>query len=345
MTDTRLKIGVVGAGWAGCQAMHAVQALPRTELVAISDVMPQLLEAAGQNYGCSRHYADYRELLADNDVDAVYLAVNPVLRHQMVLDSFAAGKHALVQKPHAVRAEQILEYESAAASAQKTLQFCYFLRHNPRNRIIRAAIDRGDIGDPYHARVFLKYNSKPAAEGITSWLQTYGQKGGALGQHASHELDLAWWWLGRPEPRWAFATKHILNPVYDGPEGPAEDYISGIIGLDGGKTLQIDCSRWLHADTPTSVEVYGHNGAIREGKISRFADDKYTSAEADTPLDIPHTDPPADQIFFYHEIEHFAMAVAGEVEPDVNATDAYQFMRLLDTIYDSAASSEKVYVQ
>lgn len=344
MASTGLNIGVVGAGWAGCQAMQAIQALPRTVLVAISDAVPHLLETTGQTYGCSRLYGDYRELLADKDVDAVYLAVNPVLRHQMVLDSFAAGKHALVQKPHAVRAEQILEYESAAASAQKTLQFCYFLRHNPRNRLIRAAIDRGDIGDPYHARVFLKYNSKPAAEGITSWLQTYGQKGGALGQHASHELDLAWWWLGRPEPQWAFATKHVLNPVYDGPEGPAEDYISGIVGLEGGKTLQIDCSRWLHADTPTSVEVYGRDGAIREGRISRFVNEEYTSAEADAPLDIPHTDPPADQIFFYHEIEHFAMAVAGEVDPDVNARDAYQFMRLLDAIYDSAVASEKVYV-
>lgn len=45
---------------------------------------------------------------------------------------------------------------------------------------------------------------------------------------------------------------------------------------------------------------------------------------------------------FHHEIEHFAMAIAGQVGPDVNAADAYQFMRILDALYDSAKSGEKV---
>ncbi len=342
MNQNRLRIGVVGAGWAGCQAMRAIQVLDLTELAAISDVNADLLVDAAENCRSDVQYGDYQDLLKDQTVDAVYLAVNPVMRNQMVLDTFAAGKHALVQKPHAVRAEQVPVYEKAAKDAGKTLQFCYFMRHYPHNRAIRSVIDRGDIGEPYHARIFLKYNSKPAAEGITSWLQTYGLKGGVLGQHASHELDLAWWWLGSPEPSWAFATKHVLNPVYRGPEGPSEDYISATIGLAGGKTIQIDCSRWLHADTPTSVEVYGKDGAIRGGKISRFDGENYHVEEPEAPPDIPHTTPSEDQVFFYHELEHFAMAVAGEVEPEVDARDAYQFMRLMDAVYDSAVSSEKV---
>ena len=246
-----LKLGVVGLGWAGRQAVTAALAVPRTQVVAVSDIEAGRRAAAVEEFSLPRGYAGYEEILVDDEVEAVYLAVNPVMRYPMVLAAIAAGKHVLVQKPHAVRADQVLEFEAAALEAGVTLQFCYFMRHFPRNRMVRTAIRKGRIGEPYHARIFLKYNDRPAVEGVTGWLQVYGQKGGALGQHASHELDLAWWWMGCPEPRWAFAVKHVINPAYDGPEGPAEDYLSGTVGFEGGATIQIDCSRWLHTDTPT----------------------------------------------------------------------------------------------
>ena len=67
-----------------------------------------------------------------------------------------------MQKPHAIRAPEILEMEAAAQQSRKTLQFCYFMRHFPHNRQIRRAILNGAIGNPYHARVFGKYNFIPA---------------------------------------------------------------------------------------------------------------------------------------------------------------------------------------
>jgi predicted dehydrogenase len=232
--------------------------------------------------------------------------------------------------------------EVVARKADRTLQFCYFQRHFPHNRRLQAAVAEGAIGDPYHARVFLKFNHRPAAEGITRWLQVYGQKGGALGQHASHELDLCWWWMGCPDPEWAFATRHAVYPVYDGPEGPAEDYFSGLVGLAGGATIQVDCSRWLHADSPTVVELYGSEGAIVNGALSRLEERAYAVEAVEAEPDIPHTDPPDPAPVFYYEIEHFVLAVAGRVAPEVGAGDAYRFMKMLDALYDSAGSGTRV---
>ena len=59
---------------------------------------------------------------------------------------------------------------------------------------------------------------------------------------------------------------------------------------------------------------------------------------------MPHTQPPADGLFFYHEIEHFARAVAGQVKADVDAQDAYHFMQILGTLYDSVQRREKVII-
>ena len=345
MNHKPLRIGVVGCGWAGGQAVLAAMAVPRTEVVAVSDLNETLRHRVADESDVPEQYSDYRQLLEDNNIDAVYLAVNPVMRYQMVLDAFAVGKHVLVQKPHAVRAEQITAIDAAAKQAGKTLQFCYFMRHFPINRQIRAAVQQGDIGLPYHARIFLKYNYRPATEGIERWLQVYGQKGGTLGQHASHELDMVWWWMGCPKPIWAYATKHAVYPTYDGPEGPAEDYFSGQVGLEGGMTIQIDCSRWLHSDAPTSVELYGRDGAVSGGKISRHQDGAFITEEVDAPLDISYSQPPDPVPTFYYEIERFAMAVEGLVEPEVNAQEAYLFMQILDGLYDSAKTGEKVSIE
>ena len=337
-----LKLGLVGCGWAGQQAVKAARASALTQVVALADLDEPRRRQLAREEAVPRQYGPYQELLADDQVEAVYLAVNPPARYPMVLDALAAGKHVLVQKPHAVRAAHIREFEAAAQGAGTTLQFCYFMRHFPQHRSLRAAVQGGRIGEPYHARIFLKFNSRPPADSFESWTNVYGDKGGALGQHASHELDLAWWWMGCPKPEWAYAVKHTLEPLYHGPEGSSEDYFSGLVGLAGGKTIQVDCSRWLHCDTPTVVELYGRRGALSQGRLWHWQDGQFTELGLSEEADMPYTQPPVQGLPFYHEIEHFARAVAGQVEPDVNAGDAYHFMQVLDALYDSARSNEKV---
>ena len=345
MTGNPIKLGVVGCGSTGRQAVLTTTVLPRITTVAVADLDAARREDVAGAFSIPRAYGDYYALLEDSDIDAVYLGTSPDGRLQMVLDTLNAGKHVLVQKPHAIRATEILDMDAAAKKAGKTLQFCYFKRHFPINRSIRRAVLDGKIGTAYHARIFGKYNTIPPLNDNTRWLHVYGKKGGSLGQHYSHELDLAWWWMGCPQPEWAFGAKHAVYPVYDGPEGPAEDYFTGLVGFKGDKTIQIDCSRMNHSHSPTTAELYGSTGAITGGAISRFRDSGFIREEIDEPVEIEHSEPPEDGVGFFYEIEHFAMAIAGEVEPDVSATDAYTFMKILDALYDSAKEQQKISIE
>ncbi len=344
MTNQLIQLGVVGCGWAGCQAISAANATSRLNVIAIAERDTERRNQAGKDYEVQHQHKDYTELLENPVVEAVYLATSPDGRLQQVLDTLNAGKHVLVQKPHAIRAPEILEMETAAHLSGKTLQFCYFMRHYPHNRQIRRAILDGAIGDPFHARVFGKYNFIPTLDVNSRWLHVYGQKGGSLGQHYSHELNLTWWWMGCPEPKWAFASKHVLYPQYDGPEGAAEDHFTGLLGCEDGKTIQIDCSRMSHSDSASVVELYGTTGAITNGGISRFKDGEFVREPIDEPIEIDHGELPEDVPVFYYELNHFAMAIAGEVAPDVDSKDAYIFMQILDALYDSAKSGDKVYI-
>ena len=153
------------------------------------------------------------------------------------------------------------------------------------------------------------------------------------------------------------AAKHHLHTLYDGPEGPSEDYFSGLLGCAGGRTIQIDCSNSSHSDTPRTCELHGTEGAIAGNArcglgrapgsppneaVFRRAGDGYRREEIPQKSDIEHTEAPEGASPFYHEIERFAMAVAGETEPEVSAPEAHLFMKILDALYDSARTEQKI---
>jgi len=97
-----------------------------------------------------------------------------------------------------------------------------------------------------------------------------------------------------------------------------------------------------HSDSASVVELYGTTGAITNGGVARFKDGEFIREAIDEPLEIDHGELPEEVHVFYYELNHFAMAIAGEVAPDVAAPDAYVFMQILDALYDSAKSGEKV---
>lgn len=336
-----LRLGVVGCGWAGQQAVQAANLVPRTTVLAVADMDEERRTHTVETHKVERTYRDYRELLADGDIDAVYLATNPQVRTPMAIDSFRAGKHTLVQKPHALRAADIRRIEREAVKSGRVLQFCFFMRHFRNYRKLRQQLVEGAIGQIYHARVCVQYNEDMTHSDRDYWLYAYGRMGGALAQHASHELDLAWWCMGCPRPLWAFAARHSPYCKYGGPEGPAEDWLSGIVGFDGGRTIQVEATRMSHVNVGRVFQLFGKDGAVNGTAISRFHRGEYKTREVVKPVDRRR----GSDVLFFYEIEDFAKAVAGEIEPDVNADDAYVFTKMLQALYASARRNRRVAIQ
>ena len=66
MSNALLRLGIVGCGWAGQQAVGAGQTVPRTTIVAVAEPIKALRSTTMENYGVSRGYEDYRQLLNDS---------------------------------------------------------------------------------------------------------------------------------------------------------------------------------------------------------------------------------------------------------------------------------------
>ena len=352
----KIKIGVVGCK-VGRTWVAGAKAGEDTIAWAVADLNQELARQVGRENDVPRIYGDYRELLADDEVEAVGIATAPDVRKPMVIDALQAGKHVLVQKPHGRNAADVREINAIAESSGKTLVYSYFMRHQAENKRSRQIIADGKIGRAYHARVHYHYRERgadympPPGRG---WLYRWGFKGGALGQHGSHYLDQAWFLMGCPQPEWAFAVSHSAFPTRLAVERHSEDYMSFLVGCAGDITIQMDSSAviptWADRVWDLRLRILGTAGTIEVESTSLPAGKKRSGTrrllgaiytEGDDFIDqfVDHSDGDFDA-----EIRDFAATIHGAQPPDVSPADALTFMKLLDAIYLSAETGEKVQV-
>jgi predicted dehydrogenase len=131
MTD-RLKVGVVGAGVIA-QVMHLNylrELSDRFEVVALCDISEENVANNADRYDIGKRYTDWREMLDDADIDAVFILTSG--SHAPIAIAAAnAGKHVLVEKPMCFSVAEGLEMKAAADAAGVTLMVAYPKRYDP----------------------------------------------------------------------------------------------------------------------------------------------------------------------------------------------------------------------
>src|SRR5665213_1101587 len=100
MATTPLRIGVVGTGrWAVRSHIPGWQRDPRCEVVGLADVDPELLAAAGEQFGVTNLTSDYRDLVNDPTIDVIDVVTGDAMHFEVTMAALAAGKHVLCEKP------------------------------------------------------------------------------------------------------------------------------------------------------------------------------------------------------------------------------------------------------
>ena len=184
-----VRWGILGAGSvARRRVMPAMNAHPRCQLQAL---MVRDLERATQlatEIGAARHYDQVDDLLADPDVDAVYISSQVNLHCQHVLAAAAEGKHIFCEKPMALTADDCRRMIEACAHAGVHLEVCFVLRGWPIYHQVKRLLDEGRLGQVIQLRAHLA-KWTPREEG--EWrLDPQQSGGGILIDTGSHYLDL-----------------------------------------------------------------------------------------------------------------------------------------------------------
>ena len=140
--------GVLGAGLIANRAMiPAIQQSSNAHVLALASRDEQRGREVAGRYGIERVYSDYEALLADADVQVVYIALPNSLHCEWAIRAAHAGKHVLCEKPLALDAAEAGEIILTCHSLKVLLMEAVMYRFHPRMQALKAMIAAGEAGE------------------------------------------------------------------------------------------------------------------------------------------------------------------------------------------------------
>jgi predicted dehydrogenase len=279
-------IGLVGVGWMG--RIHSIayrrcpdhfpDCLGRARLVVAADAEPERRQAAVDQLGYERSTGDWRDVIADPEVEAVSVAAPNRLHREVAIAAAEAEKHIWIEKPVGRFPSETAEIAAAVERAGVRTLVGFNYRHAPAVAHAHALIEAGAIGvvDHFRSHWIAAYAADP--RGVLSWRFLAEEAGlGILGDLGSHAVDLAQYLLGpiesvtartetivdeRPLP--AGAGTHFAVAL-DGPRAPVEneDAVWSIVRFECGVTGTLEASRVaVGPQARYAFEVHGSAGAV-----------------------------------------------------------------------------------
>lgn len=219
-----LRLGLIGAGARGSWLARIAATLPELEVVACCDLLPDNNQACGELVGRPiAYYDDYRNLLADNSIQAVLIATPLFLHFDMAKTALQAGKHVYCEKAMVHTRKQAEDLKRMAGdSSAPVFQVGYQHRFNPLYTEVKFLIDQGYCGKIVRVectwnrngnwrrtlplRTTFKGNADfPDLEHLLNWRMYRRYSGGLVAELCSHQMDILHWLLD-DRPEWITGT-------------------------------------------------------------------------------------------------------------------------------------------
>lgn len=274
MIRNKLQIGVVGGGMIADAHMGNFVKDGRTQLRWLAETNTERLNEKAKKYSVPNATTDYREMLKDEELDAVIVCTPPWLHVKMGVDVMKAGKHLLMEKPLATTVADALTL-LAEARRHPHLKVsgcsCRHARLNPKFHFVKKMIDDGKLGDVYfvHHRGGAR-QGRPGVEynpGATWFLDRKLAGGGPLYDWGVYDLSFHLGLLG--EPRFIKAEafcRNGLDLVKTGaPVFTVEEHGAAWLKFAGGLSYFWERSSNAHNAVPPQTAIYGTRGGLRFG--------------------------------------------------------------------------------
>lgn len=168
-------------------------------LAAVSDVRPECLISAKENWGEQLHaYESASEMFRSGEIDGVLLCTPHYEHPKQAIEALQAGLHVLVEKPAGVYTKQVREMNEAAAASGRVFGIMYNQRTNPLYAKLKDLISSGELGEIRRTNWIITNWYRPQAYyNSGGWRATWaGEGGGVLINQDPHQLDLWQWTTG-----------------------------------------------------------------------------------------------------------------------------------------------------
>jgi predicted dehydrogenase len=319
-----LRWGIMGPGWIAERFARALHANTRQVVTAVGSRRLERSREFAARLGIPRAHGSYEALVADPEIDAVYIATPHTAHHACALLSIEAGKHTLVEKPLALDA---IEGGEIAAAARERGVFCmealwtFFL---PKFDVIRRVIDAGLLGE---LRTVIADNGE--FFGPDHRIMRPELAGGPLYDLGTYPLALAIALLGAPE--------HVLACGQDAPSGVIGQ-ASIMLAHTGGNQSVIHTT--IQAQTPTTAVLAGTEATLTiAGRF--YMPGAFTVTTHDGRRTYAHDEPAIGHNALHFEAAEVARCVSeGQLEsPTRPLADSIRMLHVLDAVHADIGAS------
>jgi xylose dehydrogenase (NAD/NADP) len=318
-----VKWGIISTADINRKVIPGAHASPKVELVAVASRDEARAAEYAKTWEIERSYGSYDALLADPEIEAVYISLPNTLHCDWSIKALEAGKHVLCEKP---LSRHVNEVEAAFDAADRTgnlLSEAFMYRHNPQAKRARELVDEGAIGELRLIRSTFSY-SLYDADNIR--LRT-DVEGGSLMDVGCYTVSGSRLFGGEPEK--------VYGEAWFGPSGT--DWIfGGTLRFAGDVIALFDCGTAL--PNRDELEAIGSEGSL-------FLDDPW---HCNVPVIELRRDGKTERIelepvdSYRLELENLSDAIRGEGELLLGRADAVGQARALEALHESATNGVPV---
>jgi predicted dehydrogenase len=322
----KLRWGILGVAKINDRLMPGFKAAGDTRLVAIASRDGARAKAAAEKIGIPKAYGGYDALLADSEIDCVYIPLPNALHGAWARKAADAGKHILCEKPLA----------PTAAEAQSVIAYCraknvrlmdgFMWPHHARTAKLRQVIDSGEIGEIKHVAGTFTFTLPANAPNVRLRADLAGGSLLDVGCYPVYGIR----WAFRAEPVRVTATAKFQDGV--------DLEMCGVLEFADGRTGNFDCG--FNAPMRQWLEITATAGVIRVHEM--WVPQAVCGFDLDRDgQPIEHVEVEGrDQIVCM--IEDFAAAVRAGRDPEPGPDEAVKTLRVLDALARAAREGRAV---
>jgi UDP-N-acetyl-2-amino-2-deoxyglucuronate dehydrogenase len=192
----KIKFGLIGCGRISSQHLKSIEKYSsQAEVLEVCDIIPQLAKKTAKKYKVDNWCTDYKELLKRKDIDIISVCTPNGLHKKMAIDIANSEKHALVEKPLALKTSDIEEMVNTFREKRKKLFAVLQVRYNPPLMFMKKFISKRRLGTILYVTQTIRWY-RPKEYFQDTWRGTKKSDGGALLNQGIHYLDAMQWILG-----------------------------------------------------------------------------------------------------------------------------------------------------
>ena len=333
--NKKLGWGLIGASTIAREWMiPAINEQPDSHVVSVMSSSAERGKKYAADNGIPRSFDDVGALLADPEVDVVYISTTNEKHREQTLQCVQAGKHVLCEKPLALTVEGAQEMVDACNAAGLVMGTNHHLRNAVTHRTLRRMIEEGAIGKPLAARVFHAVYLPAHLQG---WrIKDPSTGAGVIMDITVHDTDTLRYVLNSEVKEvTALSAQQGLGA------GEIEDAVMGTMRFENGVLAQFhDAFTIAHA--PTGFQVHGTDGSLfardvmtqqPKGKIFIRRGDQQEEVQLDPPENL-----------YAHSIRHFNQAVKGNGQPWATGEDGVKSLAVALAVLESTRTGKAVLV-